>query len=94
MRLAQVCLGCWNGFSLARLSADDISAKPASNLLLFFTSLNLLSGVHNRATLDITMSFGFSVSDFLAAIQLANKIQKEFADAPSQFKAISDEYVV
>ncbi|TVY13189.1 hypothetical protein LARI1_G009203 [Lachnellula arida] len=28
------------------------------------------------------MSFGFSVGDFLAAIQLANKIRKEFADAP------------
>jgi hypothetical protein len=40
------------------------------------------------------MSFGFSVGDFLAAIQLAHKIQKEFADAPSQFKAISDEYVI
>ena len=40
------------------------------------------------------MSFGFSVGDFLAAIQLANKIRKEFADAPSQFKAISDEYVI
>jgi hypothetical protein len=38
------------------------------------------------------MSFGFSVGDFLAAIQLANKIRKEFANAPSQFKAITDEY--
>ncbi len=40
------------------------------------------------------MSFDFSVGDFLAAIQLANKIRKEFVDAPSQFKAITDEYVV
>ena len=40
------------------------------------------------------MSFGFSVIDFIAAIELANKIRKEFADAPSQFKAISDEYVM
>lgn len=37
------------------------------------------------------MSFGFSIGDFLAAIQLANKIRKEFADAPSQFKTISNE---
>jgi hypothetical protein len=37
------------------------------------------------------MSFGFSVGDFLAAIQLAKKIRKEFADAPSQFDGISDE---
>lgn len=40
------------------------------------------------------MSFGFSVGDFIAAIELANKIRKEFVDAPSQFKAISDECVV
>jgi hypothetical protein len=39
------------------------------------------------------MSFGFSVGDFFAAIELANKIRREFVDAPSQFKAISDEYV-
>jgi hypothetical protein len=42
--------------------------------------------------LDITMSFGFSVGDFITVIGLANKIRKEFVDAPSQFKAISDEY--
>jgi hypothetical protein len=39
------------------------------------------------------MSFGFSIGDFLAAIQLANKIRKEFADTPSQFKAITNKYV-
>ncbi|KAH6705255.1 ankyrin repeat-containing domain protein [Leptodontidium sp. MPI-SDFR-AT-0119] len=37
------------------------------------------------------MSFGFSVGDFIAAIELANRIRKEFVDAPSQFKDISDE---
>jgi hypothetical protein len=36
------------------------------------------------------MSFGFSVSDFIAAIKLASRIQKEFVDAPKQFKDISD----
>jgi hypothetical protein len=40
------------------------------------------------------MSFGFSVGDFIAAIELANRIRKDFVDAPSQFKAISDEYAV
>ncbi|PQE05385.1 hypothetical protein CJF31_00011154 [Rutstroemia sp. NJR-2017a BVV2] len=39
----------------------------------------------------ITMSFGFSVGDFIAVIELANKVRKAFVDAPSQFKAISDE---
>jgi hypothetical protein len=37
------------------------------------------------------MSFGFSVGDFLTAIELASKIRKEFVDAPSQFKDISIE---
>jgi hypothetical protein len=31
------------------------------------------------------------VGDFIAVLQLANDIRKEFAVAPSQFKAISDE---
>ncbi|KFY47129.1 hypothetical protein V494_00150 [Pseudogymnoascus sp. VKM F-4513 (FW-928)] len=37
------------------------------------------------------MSFGFSVGDFITAIELANKIRKEFVYAPSQFKTVSDE---
>lgn len=37
------------------------------------------------------MSFGFGVGDFLAVIQLATKIRKEFAGAPGQYKALSDE---
>lgn len=48
----------------------------------------------DRAVLNITMSFGFSVGDFLAVIELAKRIRKVFVDAPDQFKAISDEYVV
>ena len=39
------------------------------------------------------MSFGFSVGDFIAAIELANKVRRDFVDAPGQFKAISDECV-
>jgi hypothetical protein len=31
-------------------------------------------------------------SDAITVIELPNKIRKEFVDAPSQFKAISDEY--
>ncbi|KAG9229619.1 hypothetical protein BJ875DRAFT_537610 [Amylocarpus encephaloides] len=38
------------------------------------------------------MSFGYSVSDFITVIRLANKIRKDFVDAPSQFEAISNEY--
>ena len=39
------------------------------------------------------MSFGFGIGDILAVIELARKIRKDFADAPSQFKDISLEYV-
>jgi len=42
---------------------------------------------------DATMSISFGVGDLIAVYQLANKIRKEFADAPSQFKDISDESV-
>ncbi|KAG4432526.1 hypothetical protein IFR05_012001 [Cadophora sp. M221] len=36
------------------------------------------------------MSFGFSVGDFIAVIQLANTIRNDFAGAPSQFAEASD----
>jgi hypothetical protein len=39
------------------------------------------------------MSFGCSVGDFLAVIQLANKLRKQFVGAPSQLKNVADEYV-
>ncbi|GLB16234.1 hypothetical protein AtubIFM61612_006078 [Aspergillus tubingensis] len=37
------------------------------------------------------MSFGFGVGDFLAIIQLANKIRKDFVEAPAQLRDLSDE---
>ena len=55
--------------------------------------LSYLCLVRHNERVNITMSFGFSVGDFIAAIELCNKIRREFVDAPSQFKAISDEYV-
>ena len=39
----------------------------------------------------VTMSFGFSVGDFITVLQLASNIRKQFVDAPSQFKQISEE---
>jgi hypothetical protein len=36
------------------------------------------------------MSFGFGIGDFLAVIGLANKIRKDFAGAPSEFRAALD----
>ncbi|KAH6718700.1 hypothetical protein BKA61DRAFT_652397 [Leptodontidium sp. MPI-SDFR-AT-0119] len=41
--------------------------------------------------LNITMSFGFSVGDFIAVLQLVNNIRARFDNAPEQFKAISNE---
>ncbi|KAM0424178.1 hypothetical protein ACHAPT_010547 [Fusarium lateritium] len=37
------------------------------------------------------MSFGFSINDILTAAQLAHKVRKDFSNAPSQFKSLSDE---
>jgi hypothetical protein len=39
------------------------------------------------------MSFGFSVGDFIAGLQLITQLRKQIADDPSQFQAISNEYV-
>lgn len=39
------------------------------------------------------MSFGFSIGDFVALLQLATKLRRDFVGAPAQFKALSDEYV-
>jgi hypothetical protein len=38
------------------------------------------------------MSFGFGVGDFLAVIQLANKVRRDFVGAPAEYRAIADEY--
>lgn len=40
------------------------------------------------------MNFGIGVGDVIALAQLAIAVRRQFVDAPSQFKAISDECVV
>ncbi|KAL4914990.1 hypothetical protein BDW62DRAFT_213048 [Aspergillus aurantiobrunneus] len=37
------------------------------------------------------MSFGFGVGDFLAVLQLASTVRKQFVDAPGQLQAIADD---
>lgn len=39
------------------------------------------------------MSFGFSVGDFLAVLQLVNGIRQNFIGAPEHFNRIYSEYV-
>jgi hypothetical protein len=36
------------------------------------------------------MSFGFSIGDFVAALEIANRVRKAFFGAPRQFKSISE----
>lgn len=38
-----------------------------------------------------TMSFGFSVGDFIAAIKLADGLRKRFVEAPEQYKTMKGE---
>lgn len=38
------------------------------------------------------MSFGYSVGDFVLLVQLTNDLRGRFAQAPSQYKAITEEY--
>lgn len=35
------------------------------------------------------MSFGFGIGDFLACLELANKVRKDYADAPELAKSLS-----
>ncbi len=37
------------------------------------------------------MSFGFGIGDFLALLELVNRVRKDFIGAPDAFKAISDD---
>lgn len=60
-------------------------------LSTFFYSLKLLHLSLLSPVLNITMSFGFSVGDFIAVLQLVNNIRARFDNAPEQFKAISNE---
>jgi hypothetical protein len=39
------------------------------------------------------MSFGFSIGDIAATAQLAHRLRKQYSEAPSQFKSVSDECV-
>ncbi|KAF4636667.1 hypothetical protein G7Y89_g1421 [Cudoniella acicularis] len=93
---AQVCLTS-SEFRLVRPSADNvwkaIRATPLrSPLSSILTPLGLPSRVLlAELCLTVTMSFGFSVGDFIAAIELANKIRKDFVGAPKHFKDVSDE---
>jgi hypothetical protein len=83
-------------FSLVEAESRTTSCK-ASKAIFFYSPpslsifLSACSLVCNNRAPDITMSFGFSVGDFVAVLQLANDIRKQFVDAPSQFKAISKE---
>jgi hypothetical protein len=55
-------------------------------------ALLLSFSCNNQGTVfNVTMSFGFGISDFITVLQLANQIRAGFVDAPDQFKAISDE---
>ena len=56
-------------------------------LTSYLQHLNLRS---NDLRANAAMSFGFGVSDFLAVIQLANKIRRDFVGAPSEFKGALD----
>ncbi|KAJ6101899.1 hypothetical protein N7486_004326, partial [Penicillium sp. IBT 16267x] len=54
---------------------------------LFISQITLF--IHLTAA--FVMSFGFSIGDFIAAIGIVNQLRKDFARAPSGFKALSDE---
>lgn len=71
---------------LTRFVRDIVCNLNATATFTYFTS-----PTDNGTIFKITMSFDFSVGDFIAFYELAKKIRKDFFNAPSEFKAISDE---
>ena len=82
-------MGCVSETFIIR---DALSASPQKECLARLTK-RTYSG-NDNALFEVTMSFGFSIGDFVQAIELANRVRKEFVDAPSQFKGISHEWVI
>ena len=64
-------------------------SSRCDNLLLFN-----LCGNDDSAFKLVRMRFGFGVGDFITVLQLAKDVRERFVDAPDQFKAISDEWVL
>ena len=63
------------------------SAPPSSNILRPRVQLDT-----NILWVEVCiMSFGYSVSDLIIVVQLANKVRRRFVNSPAQFQAISDE---
>lgn len=77
---------------------SDVSVlgQPRSEVGLNFMNTTIsfyicFSFCINSTAFTVTMSFGYSVGDCIAILHLANKIRERFADAPEQFKAVSNE---
>ena len=90
-----LCHGTFIPLGIPGGAASLIGLSASDNLLSISatTTLKPLFPSTKNGQINIIMSFGFSVGDFIAVIELAIRIRKEFVDAPGQFKAISDECV-
>lgn len=56
-----------------------------------FYYIHDLTAVLVSRTGSINMSFGFGVGDFLAVIELANKVRQKWKDAPEEYDTMKDE---
>lgn len=82
------CGSTWQCSSSAGSSTASRNDDPLQ------TIRKIVRGLHYKGQeSEFRMSFGFSIGDFIAVLELGNKIRKDFAAAPAQFKDISDEYV-
>lgn len=90
-RVPQVCLASAKIQPCeAECRRRPVKPTKQSFFILYFLSAYFLL-ILISPILNITMSFGFSVGDFVAVLQLANTIRERFVGAPEQFKAISNE---
>ena len=77
-----------------QIESVENNLQPGEGKTISLPSIcgNLLSPPNSSSyTCDNTMSFGYSVSDFITLITLVNTVRRQFVDAPDQFRAISGE---
>jgi hypothetical protein len=67
------------------MNPTHISTSP----ILLIERLNR----HLRSVVSFfgNMSFGFGLGDFLAALELANKVRQKWNDAPEEYNTTKDE---
>lgn len=90
----QATLTCCGGCARFAQATSKEPCEAGPNFInattSFYFSFSFIYDI-DSTTFTVTMSFGYSIGDYIAILQLVNKVRERFDDAPEQFKAISNE---